>query len=92
MLYRLDCPVTGTVTMRRTPAKAGLDLIIIGEDTADPQGGCDSTHCIAASQTDGLAVEEVTFPSKQDDRYYAVVDGYDGAVSGYTLEIVCTKK
>jgi len=34
----------------------------------------------------------VTFPSKQDDRYYAVVDGYDGAVSGYTLEIVCTKE
>jgi len=28
----------------------------------------------------------------RDARYYAVVDGYDGAVSGYTLEIACAKE
>ncbi|MBI5478053.1 MAG: hypothetical protein HY906_04315 [Deltaproteobacteria bacterium] len=92
VFYRLDCPVTGTVTVRLTPAEADLDLILIGEDTADPERGCDPTRCLAASQQDGLAVEEVTFASTRDARYYAVVDGYAGAVSGYTLEIVCAKQ
>ncbi|MBI5480726.1 MAG: hypothetical protein HY906_17845, partial [Deltaproteobacteria bacterium] len=92
VFYRLDCPVTGTVTVRLTPAEADLDLIIVGEDTADPERGCDPTHCIAASQQPGLAIEEVTFASTRDARYYAVVDGYAGAVSGYTLEIVCAKE
>jgi hypothetical protein len=36
-------------------------------------------------------VEEVTFSSTSGTIYYAVVDGYDGAVSGYTLEILCDK-
>jgi hypothetical protein len=92
VFYRLDCPVTGTVTVRLTPAEADLDLIIIGEDPADSERGCDPTRCIATSQQDGLAIEEVTFASTRDARYYAVVDGYAGAVSGYTLEIVCAKQ
>ena len=62
--------------------------VIIGEDAADPERGCDPAQCVAASQHGGLAVEEVAFDSTRDARYYAVVDGYDGAVSGYTLEIV----
>jgi len=52
----------------------------------------DPTHYIAASHNAGLAIKEVTFASTQDARYYAVVDGYTGAVSGYTLEIVCAKE
>jgi hypothetical protein len=91
VFYRLDCPVTGEVTVRLTPAEADLDLIIIGEDASDPEGGCDPTQCIAASQTNGLAVEEVTFGSEKGQRFYAVVDGYDGAVSGYTLDVRCHK-
>jgi len=38
------------------------------------------------------AVEEVTFASAKGTRYYAVIDGYSGAVSGYTLEILCAKQ
>jgi hypothetical protein len=90
--YRLDCPVAGTVTVRLTPAAADLDLIVLGENEADPRHGCDPTHCVAASHTPGLAMEEVTFAAMRDTRYFVVVDGYDGAVSGYTLEILCAKQ
>jgi hypothetical protein len=91
VFYRLDCPVTGEVTVRLTPVTADLDLIILAEDVADPERGCDPTECIAASQTSGIAVEEVTFTSAKGVRYYAVVDGHEGAVSGYMLEILCAK-
>lgn len=92
VFYRLDCPVTGDVTVRLTPMEGDLDLIIIANDVGDMQKGCDPTVCVAASHTSGLAIEEVTFPSEKGQRYYAVVDGYAGAVSGYTLEILCAKK
>jgi hypothetical protein len=92
VFYRLDCPVTGTVTVRLTPAEADLDLIVVAADGGDPQGGCDPTRCVAASQAAGLAVEEVTFESQKDVRYYAVVDGYGGAAGAYSLEILCAKQ
>jgi hypothetical protein len=92
VFHRLDCPVTGTVTVRLTPAAADLDLVVVAADASDPQRGCDPTRCVAASQTAGLAVEEVTFASTRGTTYYAVVDGYAGAASGYALEIACAKQ
>jgi hypothetical protein len=55
-------------------------------------GRCDVAQCVGASQQSGTALEEVTFAATQGATYYLVVDGYDGAVSGYSLEIDCAKQ
>jgi hypothetical protein len=89
VFYRLDCPIKGKVTVTLKPKVADLDLIVLG---ADAQGGCAPTTCVGSSQHDDTADEKVTFDAKQGERYYVVIDGYDGAVSGYNLEVLCEKK
>jgi hypothetical protein len=38
-------------------------------------------------------VEQVTLANATtDDLYYFVIDGFDGATSGYSLEVICTKE
>jgi hypothetical protein len=89
VFYRLDSPISGQITLRLTPRVADLDLIAVG---ADGQGGCDPTSCLGASQNSGTTVEELTIPVTQSRTYYIIVDGYNGAASGYALELLCTKQ
>jgi hypothetical protein len=88
MVYRLDSPITGTVTARLTPQGADLDLIVVG---AAADGGCDPAQCVGASQHPDAAVEEVTFAATQATTYYLIVDGYDGAAGDYALEVSCAR-
>ena len=48
--------------------------------------------CLSSHQTIGLAVEEHTFSVTKGETYYFVVDGFDGAVGGYAIEVTCDKQ
>ena len=89
--YRLHNPVYGQATVRLTPREADLDLIVVG---ADGTGGCDPAgQCLGSSQTNGAtALEQVTFDIAPGETYYFIVDGYSGALSGYTIEVDCVKQ
>jgi hypothetical protein len=88
--YKLENPVSGTVTVKLTNREADLDLIVVG---ADAIGGCDPTdECLAASQTAGSGgVEQVTLSSVQGETYYLIVDSPTGAAGAFTLDIACDK-
>jgi hypothetical protein len=88
--YRLASPITGRMTVRLQPRAADLDLVVLAADAvgnADPDNGC-----LVASQQDGVTDEEITVPLETGKTYYLVVDGYDGAASGYTLDLQCQKQ
>jgi hypothetical protein len=56
-------------------------------------GTCDTAQCVAVSQAEGSgAVEEVTLDVTQGEVCYLVVDGYAGALAGYTIEVACDKQ
>ena len=67
-----------------------MDLLAVG---ADNQGGCDpANECLAASQSDATNTEEITLNVTAGQTYYFIVDGYNGAESGYTIEVDCVKQ
>ncbi len=72
----------GPLTLTLTPATGvDLDLFLLNS--------CDQDDCVAYS-SDGQGVQEVisiTVPSTTT--YYVVVDGYRGAMGGYTLNAEC---
>ena len=87
--YRLDVPVTGTVTVRLIPHDADLDLIQLGA-LAD---GCDATGACTASETAGSgAIETLTLDTVQGQTLYFVVDGPTAADATYVLQTSCTKE
>ena len=87
--YRFDSPITGHVTVRLTPHAGDLDLLVVG---ADAGGGCDPLgHCLAASQHDGPAPEELAFPVVHGDTFFFLVDGPAASASGFSLELDCAK-
>ena len=88
--YRLDSPMNGQITLRLRPHVADLDLFVLG---ANEDHGCDRIlPCVASSQTDGLAVEQVVLPVLAGKTYYFVVDGVTAAGAGFTLDIDCLKR
>jgi cysteine-rich repeat protein len=85
--YRFTAPKTGNVTVTLSGMSGGdLDLIVLGGGVT---GGCDPLgQCIGASATTN-ATETVTFAATAGQTYYLVVDGYQGAESGYSLAVGC---
>jgi hypothetical protein len=88
VFYRLEDPVTGRLTVRLTPHRGDLDLLVLG---ARADGTCDPGACLAASQGAGTTVEELSFDAVAGTIYYFVVDAQQGVVSGYDLELSCQK-
>ncbi|MCX5742241.1 MAG: hypothetical protein NT062_07075 [Proteobacteria bacterium] len=88
--YELESPISGDITITMTPHDGDLDLVVLDDDAL---GGCDGASCRAVAQASGLAAETVTLAGvAAGQRYYAVIDGFAGAASAYTLDVVCTKK
>jgi hypothetical protein len=85
--YRFDSPITGHIVAHLTSHVADLDLLVLG---ADGDGGCAPMDCRAASQSVGATEAQARASVKRDETYYVVVDGANGAASGYTLTLECT--
>jgi hypothetical protein len=84
-LYRLVPGTSGEVTVSLSGLQADLDLLILG---TGPSGACDPEgRCLAASVTAGA--ETVTFSAIAGAPYFLVVDGYEGAESGFRLDVAC---
>ncbi|MCK9463981.1 MAG: M23 family metallopeptidase [Proteobacteria bacterium] len=75
----LDEPVTVTLT----GLFADLDLFVLG-GTA-----CDGEDCIAESSEGDTADEALSFDAAAGVEVVIVVDGWEGAVSGFTLGVEC---
>ena len=60
-----------------------LDLFLL--DGSD----CEPWSCLAASANGGTSDETITYEVSAGAEYRVVVDGFEGAVSDYTLEVDC---
>jgi len=89
VFYRFESPMSGTVSVTLTPFEADLDLVVLG---ADASSHCDAgALCHAAPSPDGLASETVELTAVAGGTYFVVVDGHDGAVSGYRIALTCPR-
>lgn len=70
----------GPVNISLTNLDANLELFLLRS--------CDRGDCMKFSQNSGTANEYIT-AYLQAGTYYIVVDGYNGSVSDYTLEVDC---
>jgi hypothetical protein len=76
---------TGMYTLTLSGLSADLDLIVF--ETTGPTS-CDSgTGCLGSSANGGTTNETVTFQAYQGRSYWAVVEGYNGGMSNYTLTL-----
>jgi hypothetical protein len=86
ILYRFDAKATGNVTVTLSSMTADLDLVVVGTTGTS---GCDPIGaCVGASATTN-GTEAVSFAATAGQSYYFVVDGYAGAISGYSLSVGC---
>ncbi len=76
--------LTEGVTLRVGSLGADLDLLLLETES------CNGTGCLGASVNSETADEAVGFTANAGQRYVAVVDGWEGAVSGFTLTAECT--
>lgn len=72
---------SGWVNISLTNLQDNLELFLLHS--------CDRGSCVRASETSGTAGEQLT-EFLAAGTYYLVVDGYNGAVSPYTLVVNCT--
>ncbi|MFH2005549.1 MAG: DUF4215 domain-containing protein [bacterium] len=77
--YWFTAPGSGDVTLALSNMTADLDVFVI----SDSGGTCMPASC-TDSGDDGL-----TFTATAGETYYIVVDGYQGAISNYTLDLTC---
>ncbi|MBN1769946.1 MAG: pre-peptidase C-terminal domain-containing protein [Deltaproteobacteria bacterium] len=80
-VYSLVGTAQNRVTISMTPSTGGdLDLFLLGAD-------CAPAACLAASASTGS--ENLTFTAEVGATYRVVVDGFEGAAGGYSLEVTC---
>jgi len=89
ILYLLNTGTTSEgVTVSVTGLSADLDLIVMESAGL----GCDpGLPCVGYSAAGGTTDESVSFISQANTDYYLVVEGYNLAVSPYTLDVVCSQ-
>jgi len=80
VLTDLDEPVTLTVT----GLTADLDLFAL----QDP--ACDGTGCVGASANSDVSDEALVFDATANHAAIAVIDGWEGAISPFTLSVECS--
>ncbi|MEZ4235137.1 MAG: peptidoglycan DD-metalloendopeptidase family protein [Myxococcota bacterium] len=81
--WTLSSPVDTPVTLSLTGLAADLDLYVVGST------GCAGDDCVAASSNPNGDDEAVTFDAAAGVEYVVVVDGWEGAVSGFDLDVAC---
>jgi hypothetical protein len=83
--YSFMPTTSGQYTVALTGATADLDLIVM-ESTSSSR--CDPTAaCTASATTVGTGNESVTFTASSSKYYYIIVDGKNGAASGYQIKL-----
>ncbi len=76
------------ITVDLTGLGADLDLIVM----KDAGLGCDpGLSCVGNSTSGGPTDESVTFLSVANTDYFVVIDGYEGAMGPYNLDITCSQ-
>lgn len=82
--YAFSTGATEAVSIGLTGVGADLDLFVLGSDA------CDGTGAITCSTNSETSEEWVSFDATAGTVYTVVVDGWEGAVSGFSLTAVCT--
>ncbi|MEE2830606.1 MAG: hypothetical protein VX498_15570, partial [Myxococcota bacterium] len=67
-----------SVTVCLSNESAETDVAVITE-----AGGCDGNNCI------DIGTQCVTFDAVAGEQYYFVVDGYEGAMGSYDIDVTC---
>lgn len=71
------------VTISLTGNSADVDLFVLSADT------CDGTGAVGCSLGSEAASESVTFTAGAGVPYTVVIDGFEGATTGFTLAAAC---
>lgn len=82
-VFSLEVPVDLDVTVTVSGMSADLDLMVLDAPA------CDGTGCVIASTEADTADEAATFPAAAGVSYVVVVDGWEGAVSDFRLDVSC---
>jgi hypothetical protein len=81
--YAFATDLTETVAVTLTGLAADLDLYVVGS------AACDGDDCVAASSEGDASDEALAFDATAGVEVVIVVDGWEGAVSGFTLSVDC---
>jgi hypothetical protein len=81
--YAFSTPVDETVTLGLTGVGADLDLFVLGSSA------CDGTGAVTCSTNPDASEEWVTFSAGAGVVYTVVVEGWNGAASGFQLTAQC---
>jgi hypothetical protein len=76
--YTFTPNVSGQVTVSLNGLTADLDLFVLSNP-----GSCNANNCLTYGDT------SASFTATAGQSYFLVVDGYEGAVSNYTLNVTC---
>jgi hypothetical protein len=84
--YSFTAPpgVSNHVVIDLTGLSADLDLFALNGST------CAAGGCFRSSSLGGSSAERIVFDTAPGASYRIVVDGYQGATSGYTIELACS--
>jgi hypothetical protein len=88
VVYRVDSPVSGHVTLSLDGHGGDVDLAVLGADAAH---GCAPGTCLAIGQGPE-ATEVVRLPTQPEQTIYVTVDAPTAAAVAYTLRIRCDKE
>lgn len=72
------------VTLRLSGLSGDLDLFVLGS------AACDGSGCVSASSSEESSDETLTFTAAAGVEYTVVVDGWEGAVSDFVLDVACS--
>lgn len=81
--WTFTSPVDTPVTLSMTGLGEDLDLYVVGSTT------CAGDDCIASSSNPNQDDESAGFVATAGVEYVVVVDGFDGAVSTFDLDVAC---
>jgi PKD repeat protein len=82
VVYKFENPVAQDITIVLSGMAANLDLYLLS--------GPSIFNCHSASHKSGTSDEGIVVQALPSGTYYIVVDGYNGATSGYNLVINCS--
>lgn len=80
--HKLTIVFPALVTLTMTPQTADLDFYLMST--------CGNSSGLAVSQNPNTNSEQISI-NLNPGTYYIIVDGYNGAISNYTLNVQCTQ-
>ncbi len=81
VVYRLESPESGMVTVDLNPNVADLDLFVLS--------ACSANNCAVNSEQGGGVAEQVQFTATAGQTYYVVVEDYNSAGDTFALTATC---